>query len=341
MLAFVMTILVFVGFQMILALGMNVLWGFTGLLNLAYIVYYAFAAYVTGVLMLPKANPPVTEYVLGLGLPFPVAALGGVIGAGLLAALLGSIFLGRRLQPIYFPIVTLVTASAAIQFVSQDQGLFNGFAGIISVPSPFPASLSTDATTALYVLLVFAMVAVVAAFTTVLRRSGFARQLRAVRDDEVAASAYGINVFTTKLKAHVIGGVCSGIAGILTVAYAGAFSPSGWAIGETLVALSCVFVGGAGNNLGTMIGAAIVVVIFSEGTQLLLPLIPGMPADSNFIAIGQPVALNLLVIVILLLRPRGLLPERVQRIFGSRSDTGTGTEVRPTPRLDRAAALDK
>jgi ABC-type branched-subunit amino acid transport system permease subunit len=338
MLSFGLTVLTFVGFQMILALGMNVLWGFTGLLNLAYIVYYAVGAYVTGVLMLPKAQPPITEYVLGLSLPFPVAALGGLLAAGLVAAILGSLFLGSRLQPMYFPIVTLVTASAAIQFVSQSQGLFNGFSGIISVPSALPASLSVTANAALYVLLVFLLVAVVAAFCGVLRRSGLGRRMRAVREDEVAASAYGINVFTTKLKAHIIGGVIAGLVGALTVVYAGSFSPSGWAIGETLVALSCVFVGGTGNNIGSMIGAAIVVVVFSEGTQLLLPYVPGIPADSNALAIGQPVALNVLLIIILLVRPRGLLPERTQRIFATevRSDVGPRTA-----QLASATATDK
>jgi branched-chain amino acid transport system permease protein len=315
MLSFTLTVLTFVGFQMILASGMNVLWGMTGLLNLAYIVYYAFAAYVTAVLMLPKAQPPITSYVFGLSFPFWLAALCGLAAAGLLAAVVGSAFLGSRLQPMYFPIVTLVAASAAIQYVSQNQGLFNGFSGVISVPSPFPDSLGVTATAEWFVVLIFVIVGIVAAFCGVLRRSGFARRMRAVRDDEVAASAYGINVFTTKLKAHIIGGVISGAAGILTVAYAGAFSPSGWAIGETLVALSCVFVGGTGNQLGAMIGAAIVVVIFSEGTQLALPYLPGVSADSNVIAIGQPVALNALVIVILLLRPRGLIPEPLQKIF--------------------------
>jgi branched-chain amino acid transport system permease protein len=340
MLSFTLTVLTFVGFQMILASGMNVLWGMTGLLNLAYIVYYAFAAYITSVLMLPKAQPPITSYVLGLSLPFWLAALGGLVAAGILAAVVGTIFLGSRLQPMYFPIVTLVTASAAIQFVSQDQGLFNGFSGVISVPSPFPVSLSVTATAVWFVVLIFVIVGIVAAFCGVLRRSGLARRMRAVRDDEVAASAYGINVFTTKLKAHIIGGVISGAAGILTVAYAGAFSPSGWAIGETLVALSCVFVGGSGNQLGAMIGAAIVVVIFSEGTQLALPYLPGISADSNVIAIGQPVALNALVIVILLLRPRGLIPEPLQRIFPStavRSWRPARREVPSTP----AASMTK
>jgi branched-chain amino acid transport system permease protein len=326
---------------MILASGMNLMWGMTGLLNLAYIVYYAFAAYVTGVLMLPKAQPPVTSYVLGLSFPFWLAALCGVLAAALLAAIVGRLFLGSRLQPMYFPIVTLVAASAAIQFVSQDQGLFNGFSGLISVPSPFPVTMSVTATAIWYVVLVFALVAVVGVFCEALRRSPFARRMRAVRDDEVAASAYGINVFSTKLKVHIMGGAISGIAGILTVAYVGAFSPSGWAIGETLVALSCVFVGGSGNPIGAMIGGAIVVVIFSEGTQLVLPYIPGISADSNVVAIGQPVALNLLVILILLVRARGLIPERLQPIFPAEQTRARLLSRLHTPRQSAASMPSK
>lgn len=312
---FILTIITFVGFQMLLALGMNVMWGFNGMLNLAYIVYYAFGAYVTATLMLPKAQPPQTSYILGLHLAFLPAAAIGLVASGLLAAVVGYVFLGRRLRPEYFPIVTLVAASAALQFVSQDQPLFNGFAGLISVPQPFGSSLSETTYNIVFVLVVFAVVAVVAAFCSVLRRSGLGRHMRAIREDELAASAYGINVFRTKLKAHVIGGVISAAAGILTIVYVGAFAPSGWSIGETIVALSCVFIGGSGNNLGAMVGAAIVVVVFNEGTQILLPLIPGLSSSSAVIAEAQPVALNLLVIVVLRWRQKGLIPEHVQELY--------------------------
>jgi len=303
---------------MMLALGMNVLWGYDGLLNLSYIVYYAFGAYVTGTLMLPKASPPTTYYILGLHLPFVPAAVIGLAASGVLAALVGWLFLGSRLRPEYFPIVTLVAASAALQFVSQDQPLFNGFGGLIAIPQPFGASLSPTAYGILFLMLVFAVVAITAAFCGVLRRSGLGRQMRAVREDSLAASAYGINVFRTKMKAHVIGGVISAAAGILTIVYVGAFAPSGWSIGETIVALSCVFIGGSGNNIGAMVGAAIVVVVFNEGTQLLLPLVPGLSSSSAIIAEVQPVALNLLVIVVLRWRQQGLVPEHVQDLYPER-----------------------
>lgn len=326
--AFILTILTFVGFQMILALGMNVLWGFDGLLNLSYIVYYAFGAYVTGTLMLPKDSPPQTYYILGLHLSFVPAAIVGLAASALLAAVVGWLFLGSRLRPEYFPIVTLVAASAALQFVSQDQTLFNGFAGLIAIPQPFGASLSQTTYDVLFMVLVFAVAAAVALFCGRLRRSGLGRQMRAVREDSLAASAYGINIFRTKMKAHVIGGVISAAAGILTIVYVGAFSPSGWSIGETIVALSCVFIGGSGNNLGAMVGAAIVVVVFNEGTQLLLPLVPGLSSSSAIIAEIQPVALNLLVIVFLRWRQEGLIPERVPNLYPERRSLELARRVR-------------
>lgn len=315
MINFLLTIAVFVGFQMILALGMNVIWGYAGLLNLSYFIYYAVGAYVTGTLMLAKATPPITTYIFGYGWPFPAAVLGGLVAAGLLAAVIGAALLGSRLQPDYFPIVTLVLASAAIQFISQRQDLFNGFSGLIGVHTPFPDAWGPTKSAVAFALLVTFFVVCVATFCGVLRRSGLGRQMRAVRDDQVAASAYGINIFQTKLKAHIIGGVIAAVAGSLTVVYAGAFNPSGWAIGETLVALSCVFVGGTGNNLGVMVGASIVVVVFSEGVQLLLPYVPGIPLDSNALAIGHPVALNILVLLILRFRRQGLVPERAQKPY--------------------------
>ncbi len=104
---FVLTIIIFVGFQMLLALGMNVMWGFTGMLNLAYIVYYAFGAYLTATLMLPKAQPPYTSYILGLHMPFLLAATIGLVASGLLAAVVGYVFLGRRRRGISGPSVRL------------------------------------------------------------------------------------------------------------------------------------------------------------------------------------------------------------------------------------------
>jgi branched-chain amino acid transport system permease protein len=335
MVNFILTIAVFVGFQMILALGMNVVWGYAGLLNLSYFIYYAVGAYVTGTLMLNKATPPITTYIFGYHWPFALAALGGLVAAGLLATVIGSALLGSRLQPDYFPIVTLVLASASIQFISQKQNLFNGFSGLIGVRSPFPDAWGPTATSVAYVVLVFGCVLVVAVFCGILRRSGLGRQMRAVRDDQVAASAYGINIYRTKLKAHVIGGVIAAVAGSLTVVYAGAFNPSGWSIGETLVALSCVFVGGTGNNLGVMTGAAIVVVVFSEGVQLLLPYVPGIPISSNALAIGHPVALNILVLIILRFRRQGLIPEHVQNPYPS------DQRRVPTPLMAGAVAVER
>jgi hypothetical protein len=84
-----------------------------------------------------------------------------------------------------------------------------------------------------------------------------------------------------------------------------------------------------------MVGASIVVVVFSEGVQLLLPYVPGIPISSNALAIGHPVALNILVLVILRFRRQGLIPEHVQKPYPP-------DELKaPTPMLVTAAAVDR
>jgi branched-chain amino acid transport system permease protein len=307
---FTLTSLIFLGFQAILVLGLNVQFGLTGILNLAYIVFYAAGAYTAGVLTGPAPSPPGLTYIGGWNLPFYVGIVGAMVVAGLLSALVGALALSRRLRGSYLAITTLVVAVVALQVVSQSQGLFDGSLGLLGVPLPFGRGLSSSAFAYLYTGFLLAVVAVCFVACEWLRRAPFGRILRLIREDEVAASVFGYNIFKFKLVAFTFGGVLAGLSGCLTIFYVGSFSPAGWGVGETLFTLTCVFVGGAGNTVGVLVGASIISLVFVQLTSLL----PTLQSDPSLILVARGMLIPLLLILVLRYRPAGIIPERLPRL---------------------------
>ncbi|MHB8393028.1 MAG: branched-chain amino acid ABC transporter permease [Candidatus Dormibacteria bacterium] len=315
MLLYSLTAAVFAGLEIMLALGLNLQYGLTGMFNLSYIMYMAFGAYMTAVLVLPPAKAPFSFYILGSQLPFPVALLGAMLVAGVVAALVGVIIVGRRVRAEYFLIVSLVIASEAAQLIAQDRSLFNGFDGLFGVAAPFPQNFTSLETGLAFVALVVVGAGATLLVAEVIRRSGYGRMLRAIRDDEVAALAFGVNVFRARLTIYVVGAVIAAAAGSITMVYVGAFSTAGWTVGETILALTCVIAGGSGNNWGTTIASVLLVgLIIDIVMQLLIPLLPGMGANPSIVALSQVIVANLLLLAVLRWRPQGLFPERVRRM---------------------------
>lgn len=310
MIQFTLTSLIFLGFQAILVLGLNVQFGLTGILNLAFIIFYAAGAYTAGIMTAPPPNPPGLTYLGGWSLPFYVGMAGAMIAAGILAAAVGALALSRRLRGSYTAITTLVVAVVALQVVSQSQGLFDGSLGLLGVPLPFGRGLSDSAFASVYTAFVLVVVAVCALACGRLRRSPFGRILRLIREDEVAAEVFGYNVFRFKLTAFIFGGVLAGLAGCLTIYYVGSFSPAGWGVGETLFTLTCIFVGGAGNTLGVLLGASVISLVFVQLTSLL----PTLQSDPSLILVARGMLIPLLLILVLRFRPAGLIPERMPRL---------------------------
>jgi branched-chain amino acid transport system permease protein len=323
MIQFTLTSLIFLGFQAILVLGLNIQFGLTGILNLAFIIFYAAGAYVAGVLTAPAPTPPGLTYILGLSLPWYVGMAGAVVAAGLLSLAVGALALSRRLRGGYTAITTLVVAVVALQVVSQSQGLFDGSLGLLGVPLPFGSELSSSAFAWVYTVFILAIVVICAVACGRLRRSPFGRILRMIREDETAAEVFGYNIVRFKLIAFVLGGMLSGLSGCLTIYYVGSFSPGGWGVSETLFTLTCIFVGGAGNTLGVIIGASVISLIFVQLTSLL----PTIQSDPSLILVARGMLIPLLLILVLRFRPSGLLPERLPKF-------------RPAGRVPQAPGVD-
>jgi branched-chain amino acid transport system permease protein len=308
MLNFTIVSLIYVCFEILLVLGLNVQYGLTGILNLSFIVPYAAGAYITGVVSGPPAGAGV-YHIGGYNLPWYLGILGGLAAAYLVAAVIGSFTLGRRLRASFLTVGTLVVSVVLLQVISQDQNLFNGNLGLLQVPSPVSSTNSgTNTGQFLFLLIAAAFTIVSYVLCEMLRRSPFGRMLRAIRDDEVATEVFGYAVFRMKMKAFVYGGVLAALAGSLTIMYVGGFSPAGWSVYEIIFALTCLFVGGVGSNVGGTVGAALVVLILVQASSL----VPTLQNNPTLIQSVRAGLVGVLLIVILRFRPQGLIPERPQ-----------------------------
>jgi branched-chain amino acid transport system permease protein len=296
----------------IAVLGLNVTWGWSGDLDLAFYAYIAVGAYMAMVTSIGRLPPP-DQYILGWHLPFAPAALVGMASAALLALCVGAVGL-RRLRAVYFAVMTLGTALMLHIFISDYRPLFNGFNGLYGMPRPFGQRWPQDAYP--YAFLAFCAVLLTAVYLLLERLSDtpFGRSLRAVREDERAAATFGRDAYALKLQAYVLGASLGGLAGALLAAFLGAFNPTAWAPEETLDLYAALFVGGRGNPRGAVLGAFLILVLFEESVRLL----PAPPDNPIFWLPLREMALGIVILATMRYRIQGLLPEpRAQDLLGA------------------------
>ena len=325
---YLLTVAVFGAIYGTLAMGLNIQWGYTGILDFMYIAFVAVGGYVTSLLMMPPALPGSGfQYVLGLNWPFLPALLVGGLAAALLALIVGLLSL-NRLRSDYFAIVTVAVSLVLYTIAGNNTPLVNGWDGISGIPQPFQNTLNLDYNTYQFFFLGMCIVIliIVYIFSERLYHSPFGRALRSVREDEQVAQGLGKNVFALRLKAFVIGAFIAGIGGSMLVIYVDAFNPSAWTTGETFFLWAALLLGGSANNRGAMLGALIVPVLFAEITRFLPAFgSPTVVNASRYIAIG------VLLILTVRFRPQGILAEKRFRVGKSKlqqlepalaSDTG-------------------
>lgn len=312
-LGYAATILVYFFTYNIFAIGLNVQFGYAGILDFTVITFMAAGGYVAGVMALPKATPGSgIHYILGLSQPFLISLVVGVAGAALLGALIGMVAL-KRLRSDYLAIVTLATGTIVYGIVGNSTSLFDGYQGLFGVPPAFGGALplSLDGYTYLFIAISFVCMAAVWAFANRLYASPLGRAMRSVREDIDVAEAFGKNTYRVRMTAMVIGCAIVGLGGVLTIFFISALSPAGWSTGETFVVWAALLVGGRGNNRGAVVGSLLVAVIFNEATRYL-PQVPGAP---NLIPDLRNIIIGALVIATLWFRPQGVVPERKHRIL--------------------------
>ena len=285
------------GIYALMALGVNVIWGLAGMVNLGLVGFFAVGAYVSALLTLK------------LGAPIAGGMLAGAIVASLVGVLVALITV--RLRGDYLAIVTLGFAETIRIVASNAIWLTNGTDGISGIPGPYRGTVSPEAFNLLYLAIVGAIVAVTYVWAERLRASPFGRVLRAIRDDEQVAAVAGKHVALFKVKAFAIGAAALGLAGALYGHYTSYIAPDIFVPLLTLYIKLALLAGGLGNNRGAVVGAFAVVFLL-ESTRFMIPLVPGVSAVQG--AALREFLIAAMLIVMLRYRPTGLIPEKLPRI---------------------------
>ncbi|HTE13891.1 MAG TPA: ABC transporter ATP-binding protein [Burkholderiales bacterium] len=307
-----------------LALGLNIVVGFAGLLDLGYIAFFAVGAYCYALLASPQFDIHWSFLVL---LPL------GALVAGLFGVVLGAPTL--KLRGDYLAIVTLGFGEIIRIFLvnlNRPVNITNGPRGITLV-DPLQAggiSLSKSYEIAGIVIapvhsyyFVFLLCAVAVIFVSIrLENSRIGRAWIAIREDELAASAMGINTRNVKLLAFAMGATFGGVAGGLFASFQGFISPASFALHDSVMVLCMVVLGGMGNVGGVVLGAVLLTVL-PEALRYMGPLQQQWlgrvyidPSDLRMLLFG------LALVLMMLLRPAGLWPSRIRRRELSTEKTG-------------------
>jgi branched-chain amino acid transport system permease protein len=324
----------------IIALALNVRWGWAGEFDIALFAFVAIGAYVYSVITLPKSNlPPPGGYILGLQWPFLIGVVAAVVIAGLLSAIAGAVAL-RKLRDDYFGITTLAIALILSLVIGQYTPLFDGYEGLYGMPQPLSSVGALGPDGGNYLLICIGALVLTYLVLERLGKSPFGRTVRSVREDDTASAAFGRNVYLVKLKAYVVGGCVAGLGGALLAAYITAFNPYGWTPQETFLIYAAIFIGGTGNSLGVIVGAFFVEV----GVQEVTRYIPQLGNNASSGDAIRLIVIGLLIVAILWFRPQGILPERraKDRLAGEGAGAGRLTvaawAARFVPQLSRQAA---
>ena len=325
------------GIFAILALGLDMVWGWCGDFDLAFYGYLALGSYLTFVFAIGRPTPPV-EYIIGWRLPYPLAVLLAIVIVVAVAAVIGAIAL-RNLREIYFAVTTLSAVSALYLIVENYTPLFNGYNGVYGLINPGQTLLNLtyngyrDSFLAVVLVLLFLTYQLVQR----LSQSPFGRMLRSVREDERAAAAYGRPVFFVKYRAYLVGAALAGLAGGLFAVFVSAFNPSAWTPTELLLIYAAILVGGRGNPRGVIVGVFVVYVGFIELTRYL----PSPASRPEFSPAMRQVLIGLLIILMLKFRPEGIFPERPggrpQRRWLAARGTPAGDATGPAATADGVA----
>ena len=308
----------------LLALGLNIVVGYAGLLDLGYVAFFAVGAYTYGLL----ASPHLTESFPAIAAMFPdglhsplwlsIPLAAGV--AGIFGILLGAPTL--RLRGDYLAIVTLGFGEIIRVFLNNldyPVNITNGPKGLNQIDSIHLFGLDlarrldigdyeiSSVTLYYYLFLLLVVVSVVICHRLQLSRIG--RAWMAIREDEIAAKAMGINTRNLKLLAFAMGATFGGVAGTMFAAFQGFVSPESFSLMESIMIVAMVVLGGIGHLPGVILGA----VLLSAMPEVLryvagpLQAMTGGRLDS---AILRQLLIALAMIIIMLLRPRGLWPSR-------------------------------
>lgn len=309
-----------------LALGLNIVVGFAGLLDLGYIAFYAVGAYVYGLL----ASPHLTDNFETIAALFPNGlhlSIWLMIPLGALIAALFGVLLGAptlRLRGDYLAIVTLGFGEIIRLFLNNlnaPVNITNGPQGINMIEPVEIAGVRFSRTVDLfgievpalhlYYYLFLALTLIIIVICMRLQNSRIGRAWTAIRDDEIAAKSMGINTRNMKLLAFALGASFGGVAGAMFSAFQGFVSPESFGLMESIIVLCMVVLGGMGHIPGVILGALLLAGFPEILRQVVTPvqefLFGTVLVDAEIL---RSLIYGLTMVLVMLYRPNGLWPQR-------------------------------
>ena len=283
-----------VGLFVLLALGLNIVVGLAGILDLGYVAFFAVGGYTTAVLTSPNSPGFSPE------LPWPVALIAVVVLTGLVGLFIGAPVI--RMRGDYLAIVTLGFGEIIRLLFLSDwlSGWFGGAQGITNIPGVdvgIGTVKGTDPRSVFLLVLIFCGIAIYVSWR--LEHSRLGRAWMAIREDEDVAEAMGVNTTSTKLMAFVVGAVLASFSGAIFSAKVGSIFPTSFIMLVSIIILVVVIVGGMGNIAGVIVGAVVLIGVLGGPKQ------PGLLQE-----LGQFKLLiyGALLVWMMLKRPEGLVP---------------------------------
>jgi branched-chain amino acid transport system permease protein len=283
-----------VGLFVLLALGLNVVVGLAGILDLGYVAFFAVGGYTTAVLTSPNSPGFSPE------LPWPIALIVVVVLTGIVGLFIGAPVI--RMRGDYLAIVTLGFGEIIRLLFLSDwlSGWFGGAQGITNIPGVdvgIGTVKGTDPRSVFLLVLVFCAIATYISWR--LENSRLGRAWMAIREDEDVAEAMGVNTTNTKLMAFVVGAVLASFSGAIFSAKVGSIFPTSFLMLVSIIILVVVIVGGMGNIAGVIVGALVLIGVLGGPKQ------PGLLQEfSQF----KLLIYGALLVWMMLKRPEGLVP---------------------------------
>ena len=283
---YLLHILILIGIYAILSVSLNLIAGYTGLLSIAHAAFYGVGAYVAALMA------------LNLHSPFLANIICAVILSGLLGALVGIPSL--RIRDDYFVIATFAFQVITFSIMNNWVSFTGGPMGLPGIPQPtiFGWQINSHYE---FLFLIFLLCIITLWISHKIVTSPFGRVLKSIREDEVFAQAMGKNVGSYKVLIFVIGAGMASVAGVMYAYYISFIDPTSFTIMESIFIISIVIIGGAGNIWGSVLGAA-VLVILPEALRFL-----GMP--SSIAANMRQIIYGALLVIFMLFRPQGFIGE--------------------------------
>lgn len=292
MVAYLVAVAIIALIYMLLTIGLNLQYGYTGLINFGVVAFFAIGAYTSALLTLN-------------GWPFIPAFVVAMIVAGLVAYPLG--LLSLRLSDDYLAVVTLGFSEVVRLVIQQERWLTNGVQGLPGIPRMFQSlGVGEYAELATLAALVFCNLVAIGVMLHLVR-SPYGRLIQAIRDDEVAVEAIGKDPRRLKIQVFMLGSGLAGLAGAFYAHFITYLSPDQFLPLVTFYVWIAMIIGGTGRTTGAVAGS-VILMVFLEGSRFARDWIPGVSEVQ--MASVRLALVGLALILFTIYRPQGIMGSR-------------------------------